>query len=81
MIGRQDLIYKTCHNCNGTGNNPNKRKKSCPVCLGSGKVEYCKSCGELMPCSGTLEDTFDQSYCQKEHKKELEAEGYTFCKR
>lgn len=81
MIGRQDLTYKICYNCKGTGNNPKHRKKACPVCSGSGKAEYCKTCGELMPCSGTLENVFDQSYCEKEHKNELEAEGYVFYKR
>lgn len=65
MIGRQDLTYKKCYHCKGIGKNPKNRKIPCPICRGSGKAEYCKTCGELMPCSGTEPDVFDQSYCSK----------------
>lgn len=65
MIGRQDLIYKKCYNCKGTGKDPKRRKYPCPTCFGYGLVDYCKTCGELMPCGGTDNDLCDQSLCLK----------------
>jgi len=63
VIGRMDLIYRTCPNCHGNGEDPRKRTRMCPKCHGYGKAHFCKTCGEAMPCSGTRTDMLDQSYC------------------
>lgn len=65
MIGRLDVESIICPNCNGSKQDPKKRKRLCPECGGAGVIERCKSCGELMPCSGT--EDYDQTYCS--HKK------------
>jgi len=69
MMGRMDIKYLVCSDCNGIGGElkPRSQKKLktvCPRCNGAGKVEVCLSCKEDMPCSGTNPKLMDQSYCE-----------------
>ena len=38
----------------GSGRDPKNRKRSCPHCHGTGRADYCATCGEVMDprCSG-----------------------------
>ena len=63
MFGRLDISLKTCPDCQGSGKDPRKRKRPCPRCQGTGQAEFCKSCGEWIPCPGTDPNILDQSYC------------------
>jgi len=74
MLERLDLGNAVCPLCAGTGRDPKKRKRACPRCSGDGKVSCCTTCGELMPCSGTLPDTYDQTYCARRWVLETAAE-------
>jgi len=65
MFGRMDLAPAVCPDCTGSGKDPRKRKRQCLRCGGTGRVECCSSCGHLMPCPGTNDKVFDQSYCNK----------------
>lgn len=63
MEERIDVRTRTCVNCSGSGKDPRKRKRPCPTCMGTGIRLYCTSCGEDMPCSGTLDNIMDQPLC------------------
>jgi RecJ-like exonuclease len=63
MLGRMDVIPAVCRACNGTGNDKRKRTRPCPTCQGAGKVPYCKTCKQYMPCPGTSKTVLDQTYC------------------
>jgi len=69
MMGRIDVrLSGFCKLCGGTGRDPKKRKRTCPKCFGSKMTLVCESCGEDMPCSGTRDDIFDQTYCMRGEK-------------
>lgn len=65
MIGRLDVRPGgPCPNCEGTGKDPKKRTRACPVCFGSKVKLVCQTCGEDMPCSGTESNVRDQAQCR-----------------
>lgn len=65
MFGRMDLVPSICPDCNGSGKDKKKHKRPCLRCDGTGVVARCNSCGFLMPCPGTNNNVFDQTYCDK----------------
>ncbi len=68
MTGRQDVEYTaTCLACNGSGRDRKNRKRKCPDCS-RGKMGVCTTCGERMPCSGTLDGVMDQGVCASRMK-------------
>ena len=69
MIGRQDLTKIVCPSCNGSGKDKRNRKRPCPRCEGYKYDFKCSTCGEMMPCSGTDLNMFDQSTCLHYPKK------------
>lgn len=69
MFGRIDLTTKPCNHCNETGKDPKKRTRACPVCSGSKRKSVCATCGEDMPCSGTDNTIFDQSFCNNKEPR------------
>ena len=69
MFPRLDLVSVQCPECRGSGKSPRNRKRPCIRCSGDKVISKCKSCGCLMPCPGTDEGVFDQTYCSLPDKK------------
>lgn len=70
MFGRLDVIRDgICPDCCGKKVNRRNRKQKCPTCLGDGKKSICQTCGYDMPCPGTNNNIFDQTYCNLAEKK------------
>ncbi len=65
MLGRLDTEPTECPACLGKGKDTRNRKRPCPRCEGTGKVDRSRSCGHLIPCPGTDNNVFDQTYCNK----------------
>jgi hypothetical protein len=64
MLGRMDLVRRTCPHCSGTGKDPKKRTRPCPTCSGEKKALFCRQCGGLYgeDCVDTM---LDETYCSK----------------
>lgn len=47
FMGRIDLVDVRCSGCGGTGRDPRKKKRRCPMCDGIGWARACPKCGRL----------------------------------
>lgn len=63
MMGRMDTELRTCPDCKGSGKDPKKRSRRCPGCRVPGRADFCKTCGDRMPCRGTDPGMCDQTFC------------------
>lgn len=62
MMGRMDLEWMNCHHCGGSGKDPKKRTRNCPVCNGDGIGWRCTTCGGIYMVD-CLDKYFDQTQC------------------
>jgi len=47
FFGRLDLVKNQCPECKGSGQDPKKKKRLCPVCEGRKTVEVCPICNKV----------------------------------